>query len=76
MYHKQPQQATMLPRPSSCTIPLHLLPDAALPMKVLPVTVLPVVHWPALQNSQTATPALSVNLFPTMLRALLGPRLF
>lgn len=76
IHHKQPQQATTLPRLSSCTIPLHLLPVAALPVRVLPATVLPVVHWPALQNSQTATPALPVKVFPLMFRPMLGPRLF
>jgi len=73
---KQHQQVIMLFRSSSCTIPLHWLPVMALPENVLPETVVPDVHSLSLQYNQIATPALSVKVLSSMLRPMLGPRLF
>lgn len=70
------QQAMVLSRLSSCTMPLHWFPVIPLPENVFPDTVLPTVHLPLLQNNQIAAPALSVKVLPEMLRPKVGPKLF
>lgn len=70
------QSMTLSPRLSSCTVPLHTLPVAALFVNVFPEMVLPDVHWPELQYSQIPTPALLVMVLPEKVRPTEGPRLF